>query len=246
MFRCSKTTKIKAVAGLLGAVVALTACGPLKVGSAAIVGDERIPTSELDQAVQDWKREFSGNAQANRLRQQVGLPGAPGAEISESDVRNALSLLVLFEVGEEVAKAQRLNVTQAETDKVLAQGLGGREAADVRTLASGLPTRYTPDFVKFMTTQTLLLQRYGYNPGNPDPRAQQQTDQALRQAVDRLGIDINPRFGAFDPRQGAVGPARTLLSAPQTGTGTRPGTEPGTEPGHEPGGEQIDPAMQAG
>ena len=221
MFR----TAVTAAVGALLAGVALSACGPVKVGTAATVGDERITTARLDSTVAQWRKEFSANRDAalvQRVAEQRGqrLPFDP-----DSPHRSALYQLIGFKVWDEVARQQRITVTQGQVDGLLG-GLGGQSGVSSAVLASDIPVRYTNDVARVVLIQQALLQRSGAAPnaqGQLDPavqqRALQQRDAAYSAAAGRLGITINPRFGGFDPRQVSLNPVSYRLSRTESGTG---------------------------
>lgn len=220
-------TTVPAVAGALAVAAALTACGPVKMGAAATVGDDRVTTSQLDRTVAQWQDEFAKNPRAGLLQQQAQQQGQRVPYDPDSPHRSALYQLLDFKVWDEVARQQGVTVTQGDIDRLLGS-LGGQSNVAASVLASDLPVRYTPDLARVAVVQRELLQRYGLTPnaqGQIDPgtqqRAARQLQAAYTAAASKLKITINPRFGAFDPQQ-LTEPLRPVvyrLSKTESGTG---------------------------
>ncbi|GLW62079.1 hypothetical protein Arub01_03230 [Actinomadura rubrobrunea] len=215
---------VKAAALAAAAAAVLAGCGgaPPKAGAAALIGDDRISTAALNGAVRDWQRQFRADPIANQMRAAPGGPDQQLAvELSESDMRGALTMLIKFRVADEVARRNRLAINEGAVDRTVGE-LDRRGGARSVTLAYGLPARYTRDLARYLTVQEQLATRLGADPA--DPRGPRSTaayrgvvDQFVRTAAD-MDIRVNPRFGSFDPRQVAIEPVRQRLSAPEPGT----------------------------
>jgi hypothetical protein len=218
-------TVVTAAVGALLAGAALSACGPVKMGTAATIGDERITTARLDSTVAQWRKEFDANHDAKVVQQTAEQQGQRLPFDPDSPHRSALYQLIGFRVWDEAARQQGLTVTQGQVDGLLGSA-GGRSGVSATVLASGVPVRYTDDVARVVVIQQALLRRYGAAPnaqGQTDPAAQ---EQAVRQvsalysgAATRLDITVNPRFGTFDPRQVSLNPVSYRLSKTESGTG---------------------------
>lgn len=222
MFRRSvHRATVTAAAGALVAGVALTACGPVKMGAAATIGDERITTAQLDSAVAQWRKEFDKNRQAALVQQVAQQRGQRIPFDQESPHRSALYQLIDFKVWNEVAKEQRITVTQGQIDGLLS-GAGGQAGVAPSILAGDIPLRYTTDVARVVLIQQELLRRFAPQ-GLLDPATQQrviaQREAAYRTAAQRLGITVNPRFGGFNIEQVALNPVTYRLSRTESGTG---------------------------
>ncbi|MFI0351489.1 hypothetical protein [Actinomadura sp. 9N407] len=215
---------IKAAAAALVAAVALAGCGggPLKMGAAALVGDDRIAVSTLDTAVTDWQREFRADPVANQLRSDPRMQDQRnGSEpLTESDLRDALDMLVYFRIGDEVARRNGVTVSQGQIDQIVA-ALEQRGGADSLVRSRGLPARHARDLAKVIGVETLVAQKYG---ASPDPRAAEQNAGAQRQTArqfvetaEGMKIRVNPRFGSFEPAKIAITPVKYTLSATESG-----------------------------
>lgn len=250
-------TSVKVAVAAVLAAGALAACQPVKMGSAAIVGDDRITTSSLDQTVQDWSKQFKASPDANNERQRLGEQPLQGSElridsVSESQMRAALTWLVTLQVSDEVAKEQNIAVTPAQIDQMIT-ALGGERRVAALTLAAGLPVSYSRDLVSFQIVRTTLLQRNGADPQNAqspqNAQAQARSAAVFLQAAKRLKITVNPRYGVYDPSQIAIGPVQLYLSGAETGTGQQPKPGQPEQPGQpgqpeQPEQQQPQPEQQ--
>jgi hypothetical protein len=211
---------------VLLAGAALTACGQVKMGTAATVGDERVSTARLDSTVAQWEKEFARNPQAGLVQQQAQQQNQQIPFDPDSPRRSALMQLIDFEVWKQVAKERGVNVTQGQVDGLLA-GLGGQSRVAASVLANDVPLRYTPDFARSAVIQRELVRQFGINPdaqqGQVDlatqQRAAQQLSAAYTTAAQNLDVRVNPRFGTFDARQVTLGPVGYRLSKTEPGTG---------------------------
>jgi hypothetical protein len=214
----------KIAMGALLAGAALTACGPVKTGAAAVVGGDRITIAKLDGAVRQWARELPKYPAAQQIVQQSQAQGQ-GRQIPfdpSSPQRSALYQLVDMRVWDEVARRDGVRVAQGEVDAFVAQN-GGTPTLDANVLAQGLPTRYDRDYARVVLLRQTLLKKYGVSADQPaDPQAQQAGLQRLfasyAGAGHRLKVSINPRYGSFDFRQMALRPVCPGLSSPDSGT----------------------------
>jgi hypothetical protein len=224
VFRSCASIRVLVVAGALAAAAGLAACGPVKMGAAATVGDERITTTQLDRTVEQWREEFDKDRQAALVQQAAEQRGQRIPFDPDSPHRSALYQLIGFKVWDEVAKEQGVAVTPGQVDRLL-EGLGGQSAVSASVLAADVPLRYTLDIARVVLIQQELLRRSGLAPNaqiQPDPatqqRALQQRDAAYSAAARRLDITVNPRFGGFDARQVALNPVTYRLSKTESGT----------------------------
>jgi foldase protein PrsA len=124
---------------LLAALLLLTGCasGDSRPGAAAVVGDQRIETDELQEMVE---RGLSDPQAA----QQLG-------EDRAAYQRLALSRLINTAILEEAAEQEGLTVTEGDVDKQLerfAQQAGGRESLEQQAAQSGIAPQDLKPFVR--------------------------------------------------------------------------------------------------
>lgn len=224
---------VKVTVAVLAAGAALTACGSLKTGAAAIIGHDRITVAKLDAAVTEWAKELPKYPAAQQIVQQSQAQ-SQGRQIPfdpSSPQRSALYQLVEIRTWSEVAREHGITIAPGQVDSAIAAN-GGRPVLDAHVLAEGLPTRYGDDYARALLVQGALQQRYGIGSGQAADQQKQQ--QAIQQYVDdyaqagrALGISVNPRYGSFDDRTMALGQVCPHLSKPDSGT---PGDSSGGTP----------------
>ncbi|MBZ6107493.1 SurA N-terminal domain-containing protein [Streptomyces olivaceus] len=177
-------------AAIATAAPLLTACGnDAHPGAAAVVGDQRITVSQLENRV-DEVREAQRAAVPDdgQYQQVVARSGAL--------TRDTLHGMVLDRVLHSAAADAHVSVSRKEV-----QAMRG----DLEDQAGGAEQ-----------LETVWLQQYGVAPGRLDDNLRVQLEaqklaeslgtdtsrpefwQALSKASDKLDIDLNPRYGAWD------------------------------------------------
>jgi hypothetical protein len=205
---------IKLAAAALVAGVTVAACGPVKLGAAAIVGSQRITTTSLAQEVSD----LSNGYQAYKNQIQLQYP------VSEMP-QEVLAWLVRFQVRDRLAQREGITVTPAQAEQALAaiqaqikQSGSSATLAEI-AVANGLPPDQLPALGRYQAIQTTLLNRL--DGGKlPTATAAQQTllaqfNGSQCRAAKSLNIQINPQFGLLDYSTFAVVSAPTTLSRGQ-------------------------------
>lgn len=221
MFR--KPFKITIAAALAGA--ALTACGPVKTGAAALVGNDRITISKLNATVDEWSKELPKYPAAQQIAQQAQAQGEQVPFDPSSPQRSALYQLVNMRVWEEVARADGVSTNGGQVDAIIAQN-GGMATIDANVVAQGLPTKYSRDYVASVVLRQELMRKYGVTTATDQQsqqRALQQVAGSYQRAGRRLKLEVNPRYGSFDFQRMALGPVCPTLSKPDSGTPTTSG-----------------------
>jgi hypothetical protein len=216
-------TAVSVTAAAIAATCALAACGPVRMGSAAILGNERITSTTLSDQVANLQQTY----QANKSKIQLQFP------LSEAP-QEVLTWLLLFRIRDEVAVRNHVAVSKGQSQRALtsiaSQAQGG--AAGLRNLAvaNGLPPDMLPDLGRYQAIENALVDKLD---GGVLPKSQ--TGLATLNAVlnreeckaaKSLSIEVNPRFGQMNYSQtDSVIPATTKLSAP-----VRPSPSPSPAP----------------
>ena len=204
----------------LGACAVLAACSPVQVGSAAIVGSQRITVSSLDTQVSNW--------------QTAAKPYASTIQIKSADAPAAvLSWLVRFAVQDQVAAANGISVTQAQSQAGLSSlsavaQQNGFSSTSQLLIANGVPPQLFPQVGQWDAQQTA----YGLkaNGGKAPTTTTEQNNvsaavtKAQCTAAKSLNIQVSPQFGRLDYTQLSVVPAPDTLSRP-AGTPTPASTQ---------------------
>jgi hypothetical protein len=214
---------LKVAVSVLAAGTALAACGPIKPGAAAVIGNDRITVAKLDSAVSRWSKELPKYPQAQQIVEQAQSQQS-GEKIPfdpSSPRRSALYQLIDLRAWDEVAREKNIAITPGQVDAFVASK-GGRAGLDAYVLAEGLPTSYGTDFAHSLLIQQTLLQRYGINPDQQvDPSMEGQVRQFLSDyanAKRHLGVKVNPRLGTFNDKTLTLGAVCQHLSTPDSGT----------------------------
>lgn len=195
-----RRAKAGVTVGLTLAGLLLAACGgAVAAGSAAVLGDERIPTSEV-------------SAQLGELNTARGLPAdAANAEATTSIIQR----LVVTNLVDQAADRLGVTVSDGAVDAellALEANAGGREALDDALLQSNIP----PSQAVAQIRLSLLVREMGLV---LDPAGDAQTQNAavfnyVVALSDELDVTISPRFGTWDSSQLSLGPVPDDLSTP--------------------------------
>lgn len=220
---------VKVSAAVLGAGLVVAGCTPIKMGAAAIVGDQRVTIATLDTQVTNLKQaavKYPGVVQLNQ--QQM--------------TQDALTWLVRFQINEQLARQAGITVSTTDAQQSLAQILASAKSqaaqAGVASIsleevlaANGIPPdmsvevgRYQAIYLKFLTNA---------NGGTlPTSTTAQQTattafGHAQCVAAKSLKIQVNPQFGRMSYTQlqvvAASSPVAHTASSP---TGSVTGLAP--------------------
>jgi hypothetical protein len=210
-------TSIKVTAGILAVLGGLTACGTVRMGQAAITGDQGISTATLTNEVNNLEAAYRASNGAVQL--QFPLSQAP---------RQVLSWLVRFRIREQMAVRNGVTVTRADSQRaraaIEAQAQQSHVSLANLAVANGLPPDLLPELGRYQAIQAALLRKLD---GGTLP-TQQSALQALSQqfnaiqchAAKSLTIKVNPQFGRLDYGQLSIIPTESALSAPQGGEPT--------------------------
>ncbi|GAA0383640.1 lipoprotein [Acrocarpospora corrugata] len=183
---------MKAQRVLLAIVVAaatLTACGPLQVGAAATVGDQRITSEQLDNGVRDFEAAMSA---AKIPADQVQLPGTVPQAV----------LLQLANINQftQVGLANGVVISEGEIDAFISQQ-GGKASVEQALLGRGVPPSSVRDWLRASISAQKMITELG---GGTDEAATTAGQQKLGLEAEKIPVKFNPRYGNFDPAQGWV------------------------------------------
>jgi hypothetical protein len=201
---------------VIGAALVVTACGPVKLGSAAIVGNERITIATLDTEV-------------TNLSQTVKLyPGT--VQLSQAQqTQQTLTWLIRFKINDELARQAGITVTTAQAQKALdeiysaakanAQAQGIRNVTlDLILVANGIPPNLASEVGRYQAIDDKFAEQVNGGQEPTSTAAQSATTAKLNMARCRaakaLSVQVNPQFGRLDYTQVAVVPALATVSRP--------------------------------
>jgi hypothetical protein len=217
-------TAVSVTAAAIAATCALAACGPVQMGSAAILGNQRITSTALTDQVANLQHAYQ--ASKSKIQLQFPLSQAP---------QEVLAWLVRFRVRDEMATRNHVKVSSGQSERALASIAAQAGPSGIKNLAvaNGLPPDLLPDLGRYEAIQNALVARMDGGKLPKSTAAQQALGAALAlrqcRAAKAMNIRVNPRFGQLDYSQLSVIPAATALSAPVT-----PSPSPTTRPALKP------------
>ena len=207
-----RTSIFVLTAAAAAAACALSACGPVRMGSAAISGGERITATTLSDQVSSLERAYHAG---KGIQLQFPQSEAP---------QEVLSWLLRFQIRDEVAVRNHVVVTTGESQRalsLLARQTGRSGPAFIQlAAANGLAPDMLPDLGRYEAIQRDMFVRLT---GGTLPRTQARVQILSVQfnhrecvAAKSLNIQVNPQYGQLDYRTYSVVPAPSTLSAPAT------------------------------
>ncbi|HEY7260512.1 MAG TPA: SurA N-terminal domain-containing protein [Trebonia sp.] len=210
-----RRTRLAALGAVsLGACAVLAACSPVKMGAAAVVGDQRISVASLDTQVTNLQ------TAAKPFGTQVQLPAdqMPAA---------VLSWLIRFQVEDEVASSHGITVSATQVQQGVesirsqaqqAATQNGLSNPQVVLLSAGISPQMLPMIGRYQAQQIAYAEKV--NGGRlPTTSAENDTvnaalTKAQCTAAKSLNIQVSPQFGRLDYSQFAIVPAADTLSRP--------------------------------
>jgi hypothetical protein len=204
------------VAAALAAGAVLTACGgPVKLGAATVMSNDRITASTLAAQVANLNKYYLKYQGKIQLQYEVSqMP------------QQVLSWLIRFQVGDEMAARNGITVTPGQQQAEL-QAINQNAKSSTTTGApvplaalaveNGLPPDLLGELARYQFIQTTLVNRLdgGKDPGTTSGR------QAITnefngyqcRAAKSLDIRVNPQYGQLDYTQISVIAKPSTLSA---------------------------------
>ena len=208
---------IKASAIVIG-VGLVTGCAvtPVKMGSAAIVGNQRISIATLGTEVTNL----------NQAAEQY--PGVVNLTPTEA-TQATLTWLIRYQINDELARQAGITVSTAQAEAALAQAYAtAKTAAEQQGLtnvtptlilaSSGIPPNTAAELGRYeaIANQYLKIANGGTTPTSSSAQtaAGNKLNQAECQAAKALNIAVNPQFGQLDYSQYQVVTAPNPVARP--------------------------------
>lgn len=204
-------------AAVVGLGLAVTACGRVELGAAAIYGNQRITIATLN-------TEVTNLSQA--ARQYPGVINlTPTQETQET-----LTWLVRFQINEEIARQAGITISTAQEQTGLAllynaakseaQAAGVPNASlNLIMAANGIPPNLSVELGRYQAIETQFIENIngGTLPTSSSAQAAstKQFQHAQCVAAKALNILINPQFGRLDYAQYLVVSAPVSVSRPE-------------------------------
>jgi SurA-like N-terminal domain len=190
-------TWMKVAAAVLIGGVAVAACGTVKMGAAAIVGNQRVSSSNLSAEVSNL------NAGYQKYHHQVQLQ-FPASQMPQQ----VLAWIVRFRVRDRLAQREGITVTPADVQQALSAITASiKQSGESATLpevavANGLPPDMINDLGQYQAIETKVLDRLDGGKLPSATSAQQALEDKFNKsqclAAKSLNIQINPQFGELN------------------------------------------------
>ncbi|MFJ8937007.1 SurA N-terminal domain-containing protein [Streptomyces sp. NPDC102365] len=185
-----RRTAFLLTAALVTAAPLLTACGSeAHPGAAAVVGDDRITVSQLENRVNEV-RTAQRAATTGEAQYEQAIAKSGGL------TRDTLHGMVLDKVLHRAADDAGVSVSRKEIQEArtgLEQQAGGAKALEVSWLQQyGVPPERLDDNLRVQIEAQKLAAALGTDTSRPD------FWKALSEASKKLDVDLNPRYGSWD------------------------------------------------
>jgi hypothetical protein len=206
---------VKMVAVLIAAGLAVSACGTVQLGAAAITGGSRISSETLTTQVANLSTAYQAD-EAKGIKPQRS---------TGQETQQVLTWLILFRIYDKLAQQQRIYVTPEQAMQQLTtlstQAKQNKVTLEQYASAAGaLPPDLVPQLGQYLAIVSTLESRLsgGKAPTSTAGQAKLQGQLAHAQCVaaKSLGVQVNPQFGVFDYRSYSVVPAAPKLAADPT------------------------------
>jgi hypothetical protein len=220
------------VAGVAAFCLAAAACSPVKLGAAAIVGNQRITIAALDTEVTNLSQA------AAKYPTQVNLNASQRTQAT-------LTWLIRYQITEELARQQGITISAAQGQNALNTAVKGAIASAAQQgltnatqalilAASGIPPNTSDELGRYeaISNQYLTMANGGTLPVSGTAAATtaaNKLNHAECLAAKALNIQVNPQFGALDYTQYQIvdGPATvTRAQGPVKAPSSPPATAP--------------------
>jgi len=202
---------------VIGLGLAVTACGRVEMGAAAIVGNQRITIAALDTEV------------TNLSQAAKQYPGVVTLTATQ-ETQETLSWLVRFQINEELARQGGITISTAQAQEGLALLYAAAKSeaeadglSDVTLnlimAANGIPPNMAAELGRYQAIETQFIKNAngGTIPTSTSGQtaSTKQFQQAQCLAAKALNILINPQFGRMDYSQYLVVSAPVTVSRPE-------------------------------
>lgn len=206
-------------AAAAAACVAVSACGSVQMGAAALTGGNRISSATLTADVSNLKAAYQAD-------QAKGLtPQRPTGQ----EAQQVLTWLITFRIYDQIAAQHNISVTRAqETRQESALSNAARQnkvtVPEYVSAGGALPPDLVPQLIRYFAILTALEDQITGGKAAATSAEQSHVtsivahDQCL--ASKSLGVTVNPQYGQFDYASYSVVPAPPSLAA-------NPSTKPG-------------------
>ncbi|MEV6422953.1 SurA N-terminal domain-containing protein [Streptomyces sp. NPDC051662] len=196
-----RRTALSVSVALLAAAPLLTACGnEAHPGAAAVVGGQRIEVSALQAQVRDVRDAQRSAPEAEQLIKNTG-------QLSQAKLNSMIFDRVLEKAADNAGVTISRKEIQTTRQQAAAQSGGEEQFAAMLLQQGALSADQIESAIRREVLLTKLAVALGAN--TTTPQGQQTVLAELTKTSEKLGIDVNPRYGSWDNKQVRLGEAKT-------------------------------------
>jgi hypothetical protein len=206
-------TRLRRTAVAMVFVALATGCSSLHPGNAAVVGDMTVQASTVD----DLTSAVCASNHARALHDPAYLAKTPTRDLR----RSILNILVQADVVEQAASSLGVSVTPAAVDKLLGTSelVPAEVSTEVRDQLEELYHEIASEQLLTAAIGRQMLEREGTT-GASHQQATQAGGKFLATYAEKIGVDVDPRYGTYTP-SGGISVASGSLSVPTSVTALR-------------------------
>lgn len=183
--------------GVCGIAAAAASCSTAEPGAAAVVGDSKIPESQIA----DWVRELND------------VTGQPPTQPNAQLTRTLVNYNVLYDVVEQAAAAQGVSVPPGAVDKAfddIVKNAGGEEKLLQVATQQGIPPSSIRRDIETQLVAGSLANKVA--PGVAQEEQQQALLESLGAFSEEIGVEVSPKYGVWDAAALQIGPPTDPVS----------------------------------
>jgi hypothetical protein len=215
MSKVKSRSWLRVAAAVVVVGLAVAACGTVKMGAAAITGNNSISSASLTAEVANLNAAYKADeAKGVKPQRAVG-----------QEAQQVLTWLILFRIYDQVAARNHIYVTPTEADRQLAD-LTSEAASNKVTLTEyvtaggAVPPNLLPQLGQYFAILSRLEGRIDGGKAPTTTAGQDKVQSAVAHeqclAAKDLSVTVNPQFGVWDYRTYSVVSAPPTLAAAPT------------------------------
>lgn len=196
-----RRTALSFSVALLAAAPLLAACGnDAHPGAAAVVGGQRIEVSTLQAQVRDVRDAQDGSPQSAQLIKNT-------AQLGQAKLNTMIFDRVLERSAADAGVKVSRKEIQSARQQAAAQSGGEKQFATMLLQQGALSSGQIGGAIRREVLLTKLAQAVGANTMTPEGQAKVLA--RLTATSEKLGVDVNPRYGSWDDKQVRLGETKT-------------------------------------
>jgi hypothetical protein len=200
-------------AAVAAACIAVSACGSVQLGAAAITGGTRITSSTLTNEVANLNAAYTQD-KAKKVSPQLPVG---------QETQQVLTWLITFQIYDRLADQHGIHVTPLQVERQESRNISGLARQNKLTVqeyvsaGGALPPNLAPQLARLYAIEAALVYRVTGGKSPSTKAGQSNETVAINHAVclasKSLDIRVNPQFGEYDYSSHSVVTAPPTLAA---------------------------------